>query len=177
MDAPLRAVPAGADERVGMVEGQRAFEAFFQAEHDRLYRALCMVTGSRTEAEEVLQDAFLRLWERWDRVGQLEDLTGYLYRTAINVFRSRYRKAGRALERIVTASGPDDAFAAVEDRDVVIRALRTLIPQQRAALVLTSLLGYSSEEAGHMLGMKASTVRALSTRARTAMRQTVGELT
>ena len=58
---------------------------------------------------------------------------------------------------------PDDAFAAIEDRDAVIRALRELIPQQRAAIVLTALLGYSSEEAGQMLGMRASTVRALGT--------------
>ena len=84
----------------------------------------------------------------------------------------------RALKRaVVVAPAPDDAFAAIEDRDVVVRALRELIPQQRAAIVLTSLLGYSSEEAGQMLGIKASTVRALSTRARTTMRERVGEPT
>ena len=55
----------------------------------------------------------------------------------------------------------------------MIRALRTLIPQQRAAVVLTSLLDYSSEEAGRLLGMKAATVRALTTRARASIRQTM----
>ena len=174
MGAPLRAVPAGAAEGDAMVEG-RSFDAFFLDEHTRLFRALCLTTGSRQEAEEVAQDAFLRLWERWDRVGRMDDPVGYLYRTAMNLVRSRYRSATRALRRAFTFEHRDDAFAAVEDRDVVIRALRELIPQQRAAIVLTSLLGYSSEEAGRMLGMKASTVRALSTRARAAMRQTVGE--
>ena len=175
MDAPLRAVPAGAAEGIALEE-RRTFEAFFLDEHGRLFRALCLTTGSRQEAEEVLQDAFLRLWERWDRVGRMDDPTGYLYRTSMNLVRSRYRSATRALRRTVAATPRDDAFAAVEDRDVVIRALRGLIPQQRAAVVLTSLLGYTSEEAGRMLGMKASTVRALSTRARSAMRQMVGEL-
>ena len=158
-----------------MEEG-RTFEAFFLDEHTRLFRSLCLTTGSKQEAEEVMQDAFLRLWERWDRVGRMENPTGYLYRTSMNLVRSRYRSAARSLRRAVAATPRDDAFAAVEDRDVVIRALRGLIPQQRAAVVLTALLGYTSEEAGRMLGMKASTVRALSTRARSAMRQMVGEL-
>jgi len=177
MHASLRAVAEPHDE--GAVADQRAsFEDFFHAEHARLFRALCLVTGSRQEAEEVAQEAFLKLWERWDRVSGLEDSTAYLYRTAMNAFRSRYRSKMRALKRaVVVAPATDDAFAAIEDRDIVIRALRELIPQQRAAIVLTALLGYSSEEAGQMLGIKASTVRALSTRARTTMRERVGEAT
>lgn len=117
----------------------------------------------------------MKVFERWDRVAGMEDPRGFLYRVAMNTFRSRYRSAVRAMRRTMAASEPDDAFAAVEDRDTVIRALRRLIPQQRAAIVLTSLLEYSSEEAGRMLGMKASTVRALATRARAAMRENVGD--
>jgi RNA polymerase sigma-70 factor (ECF subfamily) len=174
MDVPLRAVPeSAAAEGAGMAEEQRTFEEFFRGEHDRLFRALCLVTGSRQEAEEIMQDSFLKIWERWERVALMEDPSGYLYRIAMNAFRNRYRSVARALKRGATMKRADDAFAAVEDRDVVIRALRTLIPQQRAAVVLTSLLDYSSEEAGRMLGMKAATVRTLTTRARESMRQTV----
>lgn len=173
MDAPLRAVPeSAAAERPEMAD-ERTFEEFFRREHDRLFRALCLVTGSRQEAEEVMQDSFLKVWERWERIALMEDPKGFLYRVAMNSFRNRYRSTARALKRGITMTRPDDAFAAVEDRDVVIRALRTLIPQQRAAVVLTSLLDYSSEEAGRMLGMKAATVRALTTRARASMRQTM----
>ena len=150
------------------------FEEFFQAEYARLFRALCLVTGSRDEADEVAQTAFLKVLERWDRVASMASPTGFLYRTAMNEFRSRYRSAARSMKRAITFARPDDAFEAVEDRDVVIQALRTLIPQQRAAVVLTSLLGYSSEEAGHMLGMKPAAVRTLSSRARAKMRQSLG---
>jgi RNA polymerase sigma factor (sigma-70 family) len=144
-----------------------SFEDFFRAHHVRLFRALCLSTGSRDEAEEVMQDAFLSLWQRWDRVADLEDPVGYLYRTAMNRVRSRYRSATRAARRrLVSAAQPHDAFSAIEARDVVMRVLRDLIPQQRAAIVLTCLLDYSSEEAGRMLHMQASTVRTLSTRAR-----------
>ena len=123
-----------------------------------------------------MQDAFMKVYERWGRVAAMEAPQGYLYRVAMNEVRSRYRRTVRAARRLVAMEEPDDAFAAIEDRDAVIRALRELIPQQRAAIVLTALLGYSSEEAGQMLGMRASTVRALGTRARDAMRQTVGEV-
>jgi DNA-directed RNA polymerase specialized sigma24 family protein len=46
-----------------------AFETFFETEARSLFRRLCIVTGNSAEAEEVVQDAFLALWERWDRAG------------------------------------------------------------------------------------------------------------
>ena len=64
-----------------------SFEGFFEAEKLRLYRALCLITRNRFEAEEITQDAFVRLLERWDRVSAMEDPTGYLYVTAMNTFR------------------------------------------------------------------------------------------
>jgi RNA polymerase sigma factor (sigma-70 family) len=142
----------------------RSFEAFFRDEHARLLRALFLVTGNGSEAEELM------VWERWDRVGRLDDPTGYLYRTAMNAFRSRYRRALRAARRAIRPSPPADAFAQAEDRDRVARALRTLPPRQRAALVLTELLGYGSEEAGRVLGVKAVTARVLASQARAALR-------
>lgn len=134
-----------------------------------------MVVGSRVEAEEIAQDAFLRLWERWTRVSSMEAPTAYLFQVAMNVFRSRYRSTMRAMRRTLAQRPEEDAFAVVEDRDVVVRLLKTLTPQQRAAIVLTNLVGYSSEEAGRLLKMPAGTVRALSTRARAEMREMAGE--
>ena len=146
------------------------FEEFFGAEHARLLRALFLVTGNEQEAEEIAQEAFLRLWERWDRVGRVDDPTGYLYRTAMNVFRSRNRRAVLAARRAVRLAPAGDAFEAANERDAVARALGTLTPRQRAALVLTELLGYGSEEAGRILGVKAVTARVLASQARSAMR-------
>jgi RNA polymerase sigma-70 factor (ECF subfamily) len=65
----------------------------------------------------------------------------------------------------------DDGLAEVESRDTVVRALARLTPRQRAALVLTDLLGFTSEEAGVALGVRASTVRVLAGRARTALQE------
>src|SRR4051794_17359223 len=151
-------------------EGRPSFGDFYGSRHQRLFTALCLVTGNRQEAEEIMQDAFLRLYERWDRVSSAEDLDGYLFRTAMNVFRNRYRRALVAARRVFTPEPPGDDFAAVEARDEVVRLLRGLQPRQRAAVVLTSILDYSSEEAGRLLKIRASTVRALTTQARVQLR-------
>ena len=163
---------AGAD----VADGEARFEDFFGSEHARLFGALCLVTGDRDEAEEIMQDAFLRLWERWERVRGLDDPSAYLFRTAMNVFRNRYRRAALGLRKTIHLTPNEDAFATVEDRDAVVRALRGLTSDQRAAVVLTSYVGLTSEEAGEMLGMRAGTVRTLATRARAAIREKAGEL-
>ena len=155
-------------------DGSLEFEGFFAANRERLFRALWLVARDRHEAEEVAQDAFLKVWERWDRVGGMDDAEGYLYRTAFNLFRNRRRRSVLALRRLVRAIPPPDPTDAVDDRDQVIRALATLTPRQRSALVLTDLIELTSEEAARALGVRPSTVRVLSARARTALRDEIG---
>jgi hypothetical protein len=55
-----------------------SFDELFLDLHDRLYRALSFVTGSSHDAEELMQDAFLKLWERWDSIETITDPTAYL---------------------------------------------------------------------------------------------------
>jgi RNA polymerase sigma-70 factor, ECF subfamily len=175
MEGSLEARPSIDDLTPRMTDDPRSFEEFFGAEHVRLFGTLCLVTGDRHEAEEIMQDAFLRLWERWDRVAMIRDPSGYLFRTAMNVFRNRYRRAALALRKTTNLAPSVDDFATVEDRDAVVRALRRLTPDQRAAVVLTSYVGLTSEEAGKLLRMRASTVRTLATRARAAVRDKAGD--
>ncbi len=146
------------------------FEEFFEAERDRLFRMLCVVTGSRHEAEELSQEAFLRIWQRWSTVREMAEPAGYLHRTAMNLFRKRYRRAALTMRKSVRLASQHDVFEQVDDRDEIDHALRSLTPRQRAALVLTEMLGYSPEEAGSILGIKASTIRALNFQGRTALR-------
>lgn len=148
-----------------------SFEEFFEAHRRRLFGAMSLVTGNRSEAEEITQDAFLRVWERWEYVSTLDDPVAYLFRVSMNVFRNRRRRAALAARRAVSLAPSGDDLAAVEDRDEVVRALRPLPPRQRAAVVLTTYLDYSSEDAGRILGIKASTVRALATQGRAGVRQ------
>ena len=166
---------AAETERHEVAEAHAGFETFFGQAHQRLFGALCLVTGNRHEAEEIMQDAYLKVWERWERVSGMEDPTGFLFRTAMNGFRSRYRRASLALRRRMSLAQSVDDLAAVEDRDEVVRILRPLSPAERASIVLTTMFGYSSEEAGQLLGVKAATVRAHATRARAGARASLEE--
>jgi RNA polymerase sigma-70 factor (ECF subfamily) len=70
----------------------------------------------------------------------------------------------------VGADPAADVFDAVDARLLVARALQDLTPRQRAAVVLTELLGYTAEAAGKELGIRPATVRALTFQARSALR-------
>jgi RNA polymerase sigma-70 factor, ECF subfamily len=152
--------------------GTPTFEAFFEEHSARLFGAMCLVTGDRHEAEEICQDAFLKLWERWEQVSGMDDPVGYLFRTAMNVFRNRARRTALALKKALKLAPRADDLAAVENRDEMVRAMRPLTSHQRAALILTGYLGYSSEEAAKILGVRASTVRVLASTGRAAARTT-----
>jgi Sigma-70 region 2 len=63
------------------------FESLFADHHARLFRALYLIVGDTYEAEELAQEAFLKVFERWNRI---HDPEAYLYRSALNTTRSRF---------------------------------------------------------------------------------------
>lgn len=162
-------------ERVRTVAAPGTFEELVASAHAGLFGALCLITRDRHEAEDVMQEAFLKVWERWERVGAMEDPAGYLYRTAFNAYRRRVRRARLAVRRTMRFGTPSDGFDEIEARDAVVRALATLTPRQREAVVLTELLGFTSEGAGELMGIKAPTVRVLASQGRDRLRQAVGD--
>ena len=146
------------------------FDEFFHRESERLFRALYFVTASREDAEELMQDAFLKLWERWDRIDRIDDPTAYLFRVALNGFRSRVRRARVAARHLVTHETTHDPFDEVEIREDVRRLMAALTPRQRAAVLLTDVYGYSSDHAARIMGIRAATVRVLASQGRAAIR-------
>jgi RNA polymerase sigma factor (sigma-70 family) len=152
----------------------QSFEQLFLDTHDRLYRALYFITGSSADAEELMQDAFLKLWERWDRVENIDDPVAYLFRSALNGFRMRTRRTRMAARRLMPMAGTRDPFDDVNVREDVRRMLRGLPSRQRAAIVLTEIFGYSSEQAAGIMRIQPTTVRALASQGRAALRGDMG---
>jgi RNA polymerase sigma factor (sigma-70 family) len=150
------------------------FSVFFAEEHRKVFKALYFVTGNRADAAELMQDAFLKLWERWDTIDRIEDPTAYLFRVALNGSRMRARAARRATRRLVTPISSHDPFDEIEVREDVQRMLLELAPRQRAALILLDLYGYGSDEAARIMGIRPSTVRALATQGRAVLRSRAG---
>lgn len=158
-------------------EASPDFETFFRAEHRTLFQALFLLTGDRAESEDVAQEALMRAFERWDRVRAMDSPEGYLYRTALNLHRSRVRKlAVRARHTFAPPGWTPDASDAVTTGLEVRRALASLPSGQREALVLVEWLGLDSDEAGKVLGIEGSSVRGRVHRGRATLRERLGDV-
>jgi RNA polymerase sigma factor (sigma-70 family) len=105
------------EEGVRLAADDRSFGAFFEKEYARLARALFLITGDAFEAEELAQDAMVRVLERWDRVGRLDSPTGYLYRTAMNLHRNGLRRLAVRRRRGLRTAVELDIHSATDDRD------------------------------------------------------------
>jgi RNA polymerase sigma factor (sigma-70 family) len=112
------------------------YVAFVEAAWQRHLRLATLLTGDRWQAEELLQDSLVRMYERWRRLSGHADLHAYLRRVLTNNYTSMWRRRRR--ERLF-ADVPDRAApigGADPDADVLRRALRSLPPRQRAVVVL-----------------------------------------
>jgi RNA polymerase sigma-70 factor (ECF subfamily) len=150
-----------------------SFEEFFDQHYERLLRAMYLAIGDRHEAEDLAQDALVRVYERWDQVREMERPDGYLYQTALNLRRSRLRRLATATRKLLggrSQEAPDPAAEASE-RDAVRRALATLPASQREAVVLVEWLGMSDAEAAEVLGISPVAVRVRISRARPTLRE------
>ena len=108
----------------------------------------------------------------------IEDPRAYLFRVALNGSKMRARAADPSLARRAVPLGVvRDPYDDVDIREDVRRMLLTLTPRQRAALVLLDLYGYGSEDAGRIMGIRPSTVRALATQGRAVLREQEAPMT
>jgi RNA polymerase sigma factor (sigma-70 family) len=103
------------------VEAYHEFSTFFAEESPRLFEAPYFVTGNKADAAEVMQDAFLKLWERWESIDRIDDPTAYLFRVALNGFRSRTRAARRTARKLLGAEPSLDPFEEIGLREDVRR--------------------------------------------------------
>jgi RNA polymerase sigma-70 factor (ECF subfamily) len=148
------------------------FESFFGQEYPRLVKALWLLSGDQAEAEDMAQESFARMFERWQRISRLESPAGYLYRTAMNVNRRRLRRAANAAR--IDLAAPATSETQTELRTDVRRALLALPNSLRSALVLAEFLEVTSEEGGRTLGIAPGSFRARLHRARREMRKQLG---
>jgi RNA polymerase sigma factor (sigma-70 family) len=146
------------------------FESFFRATYRPLSQALLLLVGDAFEAEEIAQEAMTRVYERWDRVGNMDSPAGYAYRTALNLQRKRIRRLAVRAKRRFIAIRVEDFGPEAADRHDVRRALAALPEGQREALILVDWLDMDTQEAGDVLGIKPASVRVRLHRARSSLR-------
>lgn len=149
------------------------------ADHgDRVYRLAFRLTGNAQDAEDLTQDAFIRVFKSLDRYkpGTFE---GWMHRIVTNLFLDQVRRKARirmdALpedqERLPSGhSGPEQVVVGETFDPVLQRALDNLPPDYRAAVVLCDIEDLTYEQVGRILGIKMGTVRSRIHRGRAALR-------
>jgi RNA polymerase sigma-70 factor (ECF subfamily) len=148
-----------------------AFERLYRSHVGRV-NALCLrLTGDRVAAEDLMQDVFVRAWERLTAFRGESALSTWLHRVTVNAFLHRNRSATRrgAHEETVEDIAALPAMAVSSDpgdRMDLERAIARLPEGARTAFVLHDIEGYKHEEIAAMQGIAAPTVRAQLHRAR-----------
>lgn len=138
-----------------------------------LLRLGLMLTGSRPEAEDLLQMTLLRAGRHSDRILRMDTPAAYLRRMLLNEHTSARRRLGRRVREVpITGeyAARDLPGDAIEQRDEVWRWLATLSPKQRAVLVLRFYEDLPDHEIATMLAMPETTVRSHAHRALAALR-------
>jgi RNA polymerase sigma-70 factor (ECF subfamily) len=139
---------------------------------DRLFRAAWALSGSREDAEDLLQDTYERVLRR-PRIVRRDDDLGYLYRTLRNTYFNARRTASRRprvtteLEDIDAASTRSDSDPALAlETNLVFEAIAALPEAMREALVAVDVIGLSYAEAGKALNVHENTIPTRLARAR-----------
>jgi len=164
--------------------GSFDLERVFLEHQGRVYRAAFRVTGSASDAEDVLQTVFLRLVRRDGLPAEVAHLSSYLYRAAVNTALDllRARREAVPLDDVIEAGVPAESEGGA-DRVLVRAALRRAIAQLRPRwaeiFVLRHFEGYGNEEIARMLGLSRTVVGVTLFRARhrlqTELRKSMGD--
>ena len=143
---------------------EEEFSSFFAAHYASIVAVVSLVTGSRSDAEDLVNEALARAWER---SGEVRELNRWVLTVALNGARNRWRK----LRREVLRNEVDDVAAAAQDPLSVDlrRALLDLPARQREVVVLHYVLDLSVADIAGLLGMSAGGVKHALFRARRSL--------
>lgn len=148
------------------------FEDFYETNFRTVARAVYLTLGNADEAADVAQEAFVRTWAHWARVGRRQRPLLFTLKVARNLATSRVRQLIRHRRAVQMLAG-SPASASTESMGSAIsvrQAIQGLPQRQRWAVVLCDLVGLSSTEAASIVGVSPSTLRVHLARARVRLR-------
>ena len=150
-----------------------ALRDVFERSYRRLVVQLYAVTGDGAEAEDLVQEAFVRAVAAGHRFIKADNHEAWLRTTAINLHRNRWRKMRNLSKIRYRLERPTD-LPGLEEHVAVIAALRALPAHQREVLALYYLADLPVAEVADMLGCAVGTVKSRLTRGREALAETLG---
>jgi RNA polymerase sigma-70 factor (ECF subfamily) len=165
-------------------EPPKELEKLFREHHDLIFRTACRVTGSPTDAEDVLQTIFLRLARREGSLDLAPSPASYLHRAAVNaaldLVRSRSTAKHTALEDVESdlvensALNPEARHADRELRRLIQQAVARLGETAAEMFVLRYFEGYGNSEIAEMLNTSQMVVGVTLHRSRARLRKEIG---
>ena len=146
-----------------------AFQRAYDGHWSDVFRFALAWTNDWAAAEDLAQDAYVRLWNQRDRMDWSRPVLPWLLVTTRRLATDRFRQLRR---RLASPPPPDSLSDAVHARWLdVAAAMARLSSLERAALVMTALEGISYEEAARVLDTSAGALRAAVSRARTKLEE------
>jgi len=181
VSAALDATPANDIDRQDMDDVVRraqqgdvdAFEAIYRGNSTAIFALCRRMVGDETQARELLQDVFVRAWERLPTFRGQSAIGTWLHRVGVNVILESLRSTRRDAMRMI--AGEEESFGSsspalqVDARLDIDSALAKLPGGARTVFVLHDIEGYSHDEIAQMTGIAAGTARAQLWRARRAL--------
>lgn len=160
---------------MGVSAGGPDFDGFYAASRPRLLRVVAAAAADAGDAEDALQEAFVRAADRWERIGRYDDPEAFVRRVALNLL-SDGRKRRRRRDAAYRRTGPAADAPELDPTTVlVVTALRLLPPEQRQALALHYLLDMPVEQVARELDRPVGTVKTHLARGRSRLADVLAE--
>ena len=161
-------------------EREADFTAYVRARQRSFARFAYLLTGDVHSAEDLVQSALAKVYGRWDHIRAVESPDAYVRKVIVNEHTSWWRRTWRHRERtdseLIRILDPAAAPAASHDSDLWAH-VRSLAPQQRAAVVLRYYEDLSEAQTAEILGCSVGTVKSHTSRAINTLRSTMKEVT
>ncbi|MCW2614240.1 MAG: polymerase, sigma-24 subunit, subfamily [Frankiales bacterium] len=157
------------------------FRTWVAARSPALLRTAYLLTGSRPDAQDLLQTALAKTYLSWDRIRDREALDGYVRRVMVNTQTSFWRR--RKVDEVTTDDVPDrpgrgvaqsDFVDDISPHDALWTALSSLPRRQRATVVLRYYEDLSEAETARVMGVSVGTVKSTTSRALVRLRDAAG---
>jgi RNA polymerase sigma-70 factor (ECF subfamily) len=151
------------------VKDTSAFDAFYTGTSRRVLHQMYAMTGNLADAQELVQEAYARAWQRWSAVSTYDDPEAWVRTVAWRLAASRWRKAKNGVTAMLRHGPAEHTPEPSVDNVALVTALRQIPEAQRRTIVLHHLVGRSVAEVAHEMHVPEGTVKARLSRGRAAL--------
>jgi RNA polymerase sigma-70 factor (ECF subfamily) len=148
---------------------ERDVRDLYEAAYARLVSVVAVAAGNRGDAEDVVQEAFVRLLRHWPSVSRYDDPEAWVRQVAFRLLSNRLRKTRNGVRAVLRLARSQNADEPSADGVDIAKAMRALPMPQRQVVVLHHLVGLEVAEVAAALGLPVGTVKSRLSRARAAL--------